>query len=231
MLKLFLGAYGRQELAFYDLLIREGLMTIPRVRWDEEALLMPDLCASPVLRLATEADMQCPAAMAALSRWYRQLHQIPPDQHPWLPLSEEWAALRQQRLAEAWPALAAEGGSLELKRLLEALILRAQRLKLGLCYNDFYYVNMVVGPEGTQAFMMDYGRMGLNFPGLDLRNALWFSSPKARAAFMQSYGLHWEEEPWIALLLPLQDWLLGQAEAAAELLSEAYMAQLRCLLG
>ena len=103
---------------------------------------------------------------------------------------------------------------------------QAASLPLRLCYNDFYYVNLVVGREEPLAFMMDYGRMGLNHPGLDLVNALWFSPPDARAAFLSSYGLDWGEEAWARLLPSLQDWLLGDARAVETLLSESYGEQL-----
>lgn len=226
VLKLFTGETGRAEPAFYKLLAAEGLQTLPPFQMDAKALLLPDLHAPGRYALAGEQHMASPGHMEALGRWYRALHQIPVERHPWLPLSKEWAALSPEGLARAWPALAAQGAGPELLSRLERLIHKAAGLPLRLCYNDFYYVNLVVGREEPGAFMMDYGRMGLNHPALDLVNALWFSPPDARAAFLSSYGLDWGEEAWAQLLPPLQDWLLGESKAAETLLSEAYGEQL-----
>ena len=75
--------------------------------------------------------------------------------------------------------------------------------------------------------MMDYGHMGLNYPGIDLVNALWFSSEEAKKAFRESYGLSWElEDAWVNILLPLQGFLLHDQE---ELLSLGYLRSLRSL--
>ncbi len=232
MLKLFLGDFGREELFFYELLGRRGLRTLPLIHKDQDAFLMEDLNASQRLTLATEEAARDPVCMAALGSWYRELHLLTFQDEEDIPLSEEWqvmcpAALKQagrpHQDGEAWRRL---------YPLLEALIERAARLPLRLCYNDFHPVNLVLGRQEPLAFMMDYGRMGLNYPGCDLVNALWFSDDAARAAFRGAYGLTWpEEEAWSDLLPPLQDFLLGRDGGECGLFSDEYFLKLARFIG
>ena len=80
--------------------------------------------------------------------------------------------------------------------------------------------------------MMDYGRMGLNHPAVDLNNALWFSDEAGRAAFLAAYGLTWpQQEAWSTLLPPLLDFLMGMEGGECGLFSEAYYQALVRFLG
>ena len=116
--------------------------------------------------------------------------------------------------------------------MLQALVEQARSLPLTLCYNDFHPVNLVVGRQEPLAFMMDYGRMGLNHPAVDLNNALWYSDDAARAAFLAAYGLTWpRQEAWSTLLPPLMDVLMGVAGGECILFSEEYDQALRRFIG
>lgn len=232
VLKLFLGDYGREELFFYEFLAANGLPTLRLIQKDAAALLKEDLDASQTLALATMDAASDPVCMAALGAWYRQLHSLDVGKGAGIRLSEEWQALSLNNLEKADKAHSDHPAWRRLSPLFANLLKMAASLPLRLCYNDFHPVNLVLGREQPLAFMMDYGRMGLNYPGADLHNALWFSDEAARAAFRAAYGLSWpEEDSWSQLLPPLQEFLMGMDGNECSLFSEEYYQALARFLG
>lgn len=226
VLKLFLSDYGKEEIDFYAFLQEKGIKTLLLNASDHEALLMEDLHFSQDYSLAIKEQMCDPEVMASLGTWYRKLHLINEEEIKHLPYAKEWKSLHLEKLEEKDQIFKEDKRWKKVFPLLKELFMHIEKLPLCLCYNDFYYVNMVVGEH--EAFMLDYGHMGLNYPGMDLVNALWFSNEEARKAFRESYGLHWDlEEAWVKVLLPLQDFLLHETE---ELLSTGYLRGLRSLL-
>jgi hypothetical protein len=62
------------ELKVYNLLIRLAVPTLPVYEQTQQALLLEDLQASPVWRLAVESDLDAPETGLAMAEWYRRLH-------------------------------------------------------------------------------------------------------------------------------------------------------------
>ena len=232
MLKLFLGEFGREELFFYKLLAQAGLPTLKLLQKDETALLMADLDFSDTLAPATLDAAKDPAVMGALGAWYRALHQLEVGEGDGIGLSAEWQALSFSNLENANQVHGDKPAWRRLHPLLVDLLEQAASLPLRLCYNDFHPVNLVTGRQEALAFMMDYGRMGLNHPAVDLNNALRFSDEAGRAAFLAAYGLTWpRQETWSTLLPPLMDVLMGVAGGECALFSEEYDQALRRFIG
>lgn len=204
VLKLFLSSYGREELMFYSLFQKIGIPSLTMIQGDDEAFLLQDLDQSPTHRLALKEEMQDPVIMRQLGSWYRQLHSLEGHEDLNFPRSKEWAHLSGNHF-EKLKGLLHEYWSV--KRI-ETVVQEIKTYPLRVCYNDFYYENMVVSMEEPSSFMMDYGLMGINYPGVDLVNALWFSSEKAKTAFREGYGLSWEKEERRATLLLLMFQLL-----------------------
>lgn len=228
VLKLFLTDLGRGELACYDLLEQAGLCTLPLIQKDQDALLMEDLNASPRFALARREDMNSPLYMGQLGRWYGRLHRLPKKAISALPVFAEWQALNAEQLAHAHARFKNQPAWQRLHPLLMELIKQAARLPLALCYNDFYFENMVVGRAEPLALMMDYGRMARSYPGMDLVNALWFSNEAARKAFFLAYGRQGRARHALGLLLaPLAEFLAYDGQNAEDLLSDAYYEQLK----
>gem|GEM_PF-66765 len=232
VLKLFLGEFGREELFFYKLLAQAGLPTLKLLQKDETALLMADLDFSDTLAPATLDAAKDPAVMGALGAWYRALHQLEVGEGDGIGLSAEWQALSFSNLENANQVHGDKPAWRRLHPLLVDLLEQAASLPLRLCYNDFHPVNLVTGRQEALAFMMDYGRMGLNHPAVDLNNALRFSDEAGRAAFLAAYGLTWpRQETWSTLLPPLMDVLMGVAGGECALFSEEYDQALRRFIG
>lgn len=232
VLKLFLEDAGLEELFYDDLLRHHDLPTLPLLKKVSSAFLMEDLDFSDTLAPASLDAASDPAVMGALGAWYRALHQLEVGEGGGIGLSAAWQALSQAALEQADAAHRDKPEWQRLYPMLQALVEQARSLPLRLCYNDFHPVNLVVGRQDAQAFMMDYGRMGLNYPGVDLKNALWFSDDAARSAFRSAYGLTWpEEEAWADLLCPLMDFLMGEKGEDCGLFSEEYHQALARFLG
>lgn len=232
VLKLFLEDAGLEELFYLELLAQHGLPTLPLLKKDSSALLMEDLDFSDTLAPATLDAASDPAVMGALGAWYRALHQLEVGEGDGIGLSAAWQALSFSNLEKANLVHGDKPAWRRLYPMLQTLVEQARSLPLTLCYNDFHPVNLVVGRQEPLAFMMDYGRMGLKYPGVDLKNALWFSDDAARAAFLAAYGLTWpEEDSWSHLLTPLMDFLLGEDGEACGLFTEEYHQALRRFIG
>lgn len=189
VLKLFVSGFGRGEIACYHFFHQQKLQTLPLVFADDNALVMEDLLFSKEYRLATEDDMNDPAVMESLGQWYRQLHQLPTEPFE---ISPEFHALRTENLAAKQLQYQDDARFQNVLPHLLALLAACKRLPLVPCYNDFYYVNMAKTADA--AFLFDYGQVALNYAGLDLVNALWFSNPESRAAFLRGYDMQIDDK-------------------------------------
>lgn len=232
VLKLYLGDDGREELFYLELLAQHGLPTLPLLKKDSSALLMEDLDFSDTLAPATLDAASDPAVMGALGAWYRALHQLEVGEGDGIGLSAAWQALSQAALEQADAAHRDKEAWRRLYPMLQALVAQARSLPLRLCCNDFHPADLVVGRQQPLAFMNACGRMGLNYPGLDLKNALQFSDNAARAAFRAAYQLTWpQEEEWSHLLAPLLEVLMGADGEGCGLFTAAYHQALVRFLG
>jgi len=192
--KCFDRAEFRREIANYRLLATLGVPTIRVHAATERALLLEDLEASPVWRLATEGDLRDEATVRALARWYRALHAAG---RGWVALHgaelyDESDLFSRETLARlralpgaaglpVWETLEARFD--EVRRLLDAL-------PRTLAYNDFDWSNMAVARDGSAALMFDYNLLGKGTVWADLCNATWPLTGPLRAAFLSEYGPH-----------------------------------------
>ena len=67
-------------------------------------------------------------------------------------------------------------------------------IKRTLTYNDFYYTNLIVTKERTSSMMYDYNLLGKGYAYADIRNVCSSLSPKAKEAFLDTYGEYSKEE-------------------------------------
>ncbi len=57
-----------------------------------------------------------------------------------------------------------------------------------LAYNDFYYTNLAVKKDASEALMFDYNLLGKGNAAADLRNAVYWFSEEHRKLFFSVYG-------------------------------------------
>ena len=193
------------EVRSYALLEKHGVPTLPVYGQTENALLLEDLAASPILptsgqawRLAEEADVACPETGVAVAEWYRALHAAGREMlaHPsGMPdfLGREVDALdpttvmeigRKLGLADdpVWK-LAADC----IERLKQAM----RSLPETLNYNDFHWTNLVLSrgqDPSVRAVVYDYHLLGIGLAYSDCRNVVGSLGEQAGSAFWAAYG-------------------------------------------
>ena len=69
-----------------------------------------------------------------------------------------------------------------------------EKLKPVVNYNDFYYTNLAVSRNRTEAIMYDYNCMGKGYRAADLRNVCWSLNKNAAQVFLENYGTIPESE-------------------------------------
>lgn len=198
MLKYFFDPAQAIEVRGYALLSRLGVPTLPVHGHTMQALLLEDLTASRVWRLATDADVQHPETGAAIACWYRALH----GAGQWL-LADPHAVpefLRREEDVLDAATLVQTGEHLQLLdnsawRLavehIEALKQAIRSMPTTLTYNDFHWTNLAVSRQehpSLQAIIFDYHLLGIGMRYSDYRNVSGALSARARSAFQHAYG-------------------------------------------
>lgn len=186
------------ELQSYALLQAHAVPTLPVHGCAEQAILLEDLLASPVWRLADKEEMARAETGVAVAEWYRCLHAAgreimsgptPPPSF----LQRECDALDApgilrmgQRLGmpdnPVWQLAAEHLASLQ-------AALRA--LDQTLNYNDFYWTNLALSRQSLpcpRAIVFDYHLLGIGLRYSDCRNVIGSLSGAARLAFWEAYG-------------------------------------------
>ena len=170
VLKIFLSENQRQEIKIYKLFEKYHQKSLPLLFCDENSLIIEDLDYSKQYRKATKEDMNNKKSMSSLASWYQRLHQLDISEFK---LSNEIDCFFQ--LYDTHP-------------IIHKFLTQVRKQELCVCYNDFYYQNMAIDLSNNEAFMFDYGKVGLNFPCLDLTNALWFSDDDVKKEFIENYN-------------------------------------------
>lgn len=182
----------RREISNYDVLRRCGIPTIPVLGQSDRSLLLEDIEASDVYRMGLEGDLDDPAVIRALAKWYKTLHTKGSRyvQQNGEGLYEEWDCITPQTIeairesfgladCEGLRALLEHGG--QLRESLDA----APRT---LTYNDFYYTNLVVRNDASEAMMLDYNLLGKGCYISDIRNVIYWLSEENTRLFFSVYG-------------------------------------------
>lgn len=192
VLKCFEKHEFRREIANYEVLQNCGVPTIAVLAKTERSILLEDISASPAYRLGEESDLSDPLVVKAIARWYKTLHtrgEAYVQEHG-EGMYEEWDEFTLENVLAVRDRFAlsdCEGLNLiienfdELRQSMDA----AQRT---LAYNDFYYTNMVVKKDLTEALMFDYNLLGKGCFASDIHNVTYWFSDENKALFFAEYG-------------------------------------------
>ena len=192
ILKAFENETFRREIRNYEILQRCGVPTIAVLGKSERSILLEDIDASGVYRLGEERDLHDPAAIEAIARWYRTLHTNGSRyvRQYGAGMYEEWDLLTAENLerirerfdlAENKGLRAVREHFSELRALLDA----APRT---LTYNDFYYTNLIVRRDASEALMFDYNLLGKGCCVSDIHNVIYWLDEENRKRFFAVYG-------------------------------------------
>ena len=192
IIKLFNEGVSSREIENYRILASLGVPTLRLFGSRERSLLMEDIEASPMLRLGTEGDMNDPEVVRSLAKWYRALHGR----------GEEYVRLHGGGMYDEWDMFTLENIDMigerlgadceravsEMKKRFPELRSRMDTAGKTLCYNDFYYTNMAVCRDGSDALMFDYNLLGKGCYVNDLLNVTYWFSKENTELFLREYG-------------------------------------------
>lgn len=192
ILKLFLDEPSRREIENYRVLASLGVPTLRVFGQTSRSILMEDIEASSALRLGREEDLHDPDVIRSLAKWYRLLHGR----------GEEYVRAHGAGMYDEWDLFTEESVDLlmnalggECRKPLERLRARYPELRARmdaapktLCYNDFYYTNMAVSKDKSEALMFDYNYLGKGCPINDFTNVTYWFTEDEKALFLSEYG-------------------------------------------
>lgn len=192
VVKAFCREQDRREIENYRVLQALSVPTLRLFAATDAAILLEDVCASPLLRLGRPADLDDESVARALAQWYRTLHDAG-ENHV---LTRTKALYSEcdfvsescvKRIIDALNLAQNPGWNLLLRRI-EAVRSRIRSTPMTLTYNDFYYTNLAVAADASSALMFDYNLLGRGLAASDVRNVLSSLTPRAGAAFLAAYG-------------------------------------------
>ncbi|MBR0138634.1 MAG: hypothetical protein IJM15_09510, partial [Erysipelotrichaceae bacterium] len=182
----------RREIKNYEILQSLDIPTIKVMGKSECSLLLEDVESSERYRLGIEPDFTNPNVIIALAKWYKTLHTNGSGyvlKHG-EGMYEEWDCLTLENIRSIKEHFSLED-SQGLKMFEENFPFIREMLDKApttLTYNDFYYTNMIVSKDESEALMFDYDLLGKGCYVSDLRNVLYWFSEEDRKLFFSVYG-------------------------------------------
>lgn len=202
VLKMFLNPEDRREISNYRLLGELGIPTLPVLGYAEEALLLPDVSTSEKYRLGVEEDLQDVQVAEAIAKWYRRLHDTGRQYltRNSVSLYDETDVITVENMVRAAEVTDTIDNPLwnVVKDNFDDMKKKITKLPRTLTYNDFYWDNLIVSKDKTEAFMFDYNLMGMGMAYGDVRNVISSMGKEAAKAFCDAYGVNGLDEEKLA---------------------------------
>ena len=202
ILKLFADPEDRREITNYRLLGELGIPTLPVLGYTEEAILLLDVNASEKYRLGMEEDLQDVQVAEAIAKWYRRLHDTGRQYltRNSVSLYDETDVITVENMVRAAEMTDTIDNPLwnVVKDNFDDMKKKIAKLPRTLTYNDFYWDNLIVSKDKTEAFMFDYNLMGVGMAYGDVRNVISAMGKEAAKAFCDAYGVDGLDEEKLA---------------------------------
>ncbi|MBQ7050589.1 MAG: phosphotransferase [Firmicutes bacterium] len=202
ILKLFADPEDRREITNYRLLGELGIPTLPVLGYTEEAILLLDVNASEKYRLGMEEDLQDMQVAKVLAKWYRRLHDTGRQYltRNSVSLYDETDVITVENMVRAAEVTDTIDNPLwnVVKDNFDDMKKKIAKLPRTLTYNDFYWDNLIVSKDKTEAFMFDYNLMGMGMAYGDVRNVISAMGKEAAKAFCDAYGVDGLDEEKLA---------------------------------
>ena len=202
VLKMFLNPEDKREISNYRLLGELGIPTLPVLGYTEEALLLPDVNASEKYRLGVEEDLQDVQVAKAIAKWFRKLHDRGKQylSENDVSLYDETDVITVENMVRAAEVTDTIDNPLwnVVKANFDDMKKKIAKLPRTLTYNDFYWDNLIVSKDKTEAFMFDYNLLGKGMAYGDIRNVTGSLSKGVAKAFCDAYGVDGLDEEKLA---------------------------------
>ena len=181
-----------REIDNYEILKGCGIPTIEVLGKSVRSILLEDIDKSSIYRLGEEDDLSNTNIIKALARWYKALHSSGADYVSQYGegMYMEWdnftleniiAIQNSFNLCDSKGIKAIIGNYDELRKTMD-------ETPKTLTYNDFYYTNMVVKKDESEALMFDYNLLGKGCYVSDIRNVTYWFSEENKSLFLSEYG-------------------------------------------
>ena len=192
ILKYFEKEEYTREIKNYDILQSLGIKTIKVIDKNSNSVLLEDIETSDIYRLGQESDFENKNVIKALAKWYSKLHTE----------GVEYVKKYGKDMYDEWDYFNLENiniikdnynlsNSLGLKMIIDNYELiknKMDAIPRTLTYNDFYYTNMIVSKDESEAFMFDYNLLGKGCYICDIKNVTYWYSEENKKLFMDTYG-------------------------------------------
>ena len=182
----------RREINNYLILQSLGIKTIKLIGYTNASLLMEDITYSNKYRLGIIEDLDNVQIITNLAHWYRQLHTLGidyVDKHgSKMYMESDYFTLENIELVR-------KGTKTEdnivwdlIKKNFNDLLELINKSIKTLNYNDFYYTNLIVAKDYSEAFMFDYNLLGKGYISSDLKNVTVKLNDHLKQIFLDTYG-------------------------------------------
>jgi hypothetical protein len=192
ILKCFENADFRREIENYDILRNLEIPTIKVFGKSDRSILLEDLTASDEYRLGEEEDLHDPEVIKAIAGWYKILHQngCKYVQEHGNGMYEEWDLFTLKNIKTVSERFGLRENDAVKDLLASYPLLRAKLdcVPRTLTYNDFYYTNLAVRKDKSQALMFDFNLLGKGSYISDINNVTYWFNEKENELFYSVYG-------------------------------------------
>lgn len=192
ILKAFERDDFKREILNYGILGDCGIPTIKVLDKSADSLLLEDISASEGFRLGAESDLSDPEVIKALARWYRLLHDNGREyvRKNGAGMYSEWDLFTFENIEAVGEhfGLKENRGFRAVRDGFGLIDQKLRAMPMSLNYNDFYYTNLVVKKDKSEAMMFDYNLLGKGFNISDINNVTYWFSEENKALFISEYG-------------------------------------------
>lgn len=189
VIKIFDTPEMATEIQHYETLFNLNIQTPLLIDATDRSFIMEDFDVHPKYRLANAKDLYTKSVVESLAGWYKSLHQNSQSldtTHYYnenkliTPTALELVIEKTQSAdAPAWNAIF---------EALPSLQKCIQNQTQVLTYNDFFWTNLVVSHDLSEAFMFDYNLLGAGFAYSDIRNVSCTLPEETKPHFLKAYG-------------------------------------------
>lgn len=192
VLKYFVNDKYKREIKNYEILKSLGVKTINDYGYTDSSILLEDIEVSEKYRLGISEDLKDKKVAKALVNWYMDLHNKgvnfikASEDNYYSEINEitieniETTRLKSDTMNNpVWSVILNN---------FEIIKEKINSLEQTLNYNDFYWTNLVVSIDKSEAFMFDYNFLGTGFRYCDIRNVCSSLSKEAGEIFLKQYG-------------------------------------------
>ena len=192
VLKYFLKDEYKREITNYKLLKKLGIKTIRDYGYTDNAILLEDLESNKKYRLGIDEDLKDKEVAKALAAWYIELHNkgvnFAKDNKNIFYSEVDQIDIKNIKFIRLKSNTMDNTVWDLILNNFEIIKEKIYSLEQTLNYNDFYWTNLVVIKDKSEAFMFDYNFLGVGFRYSDIRNVRLSLSKEAGDVFIKEYG-------------------------------------------